>query len=419
MKRKLVLLLSMLLVTVLIVKPYDGQALSETQKIDKELKQLKDEMERTARSQRNADKSVKVLTNKKEATKEDIEQLLGRIDLVQKRLEATQNKVAAAEEQLYSTGQELVATNQQLVVTNQELGEAKEQLKNREEMMNTRIRLAYTKGATTYLDVLLSSTSFNNFLNNLDMVEAIVKQDSDIVDQKRQFSEKVEEKKAQVEEKKKQVEDKEIQKREELKAIKALYAEVEEHKSELESTEQEKEVMLSKLSKQIEDMEEISEESARQLTALAKKASALEAKKNKIKNYYKGGKLGMPLKDDWRLSSPFGYRPHPITGKNKLHAGMDMAAPKGTSVYAAETGVVIIAQSWSGYGNCIIIDHGGGLWTLYGHLMKGGILVEKGQTVKRGEKIGMVGSTGQSTGNHLHFEVRKNSEPVNPAPYLN
>ena len=165
-------------------------------------------------------------------------------------------------------------------------------------------------------------------------------------------------------------------------------------------------------------MEEISEESAKQLTDLAKKASALEAKKNQIKNYYKGGKLGMPLKAEYRLSSPFGYRIHPITGKKTLHAGMDMAAPKGTSVYAAETGVVTIAQSWSGYGNCIIIDHGGGLWTLYGHLMNGGILVKVGQTVKRGEKIGLVGSTGQSTGNHLHFEVRKNAEPVNPAPYL-
>ena len=200
----------------------------------------------------------------------------------------------------------------------------------------------------------------------------------------------------------------------ELKEVKALYEEIKDRKAELQENEHEKEVMMAQIAAEIEEMEEISEESAKQLTALAKRSAALIAEKNRIKTYYKGGKLGMPLRVEYRLSSPFGYRHTSDNGKKKLHAGMDMAAPKGTSVYAAESGVVIVAQSWSGYGNCIIIDHGGGLWTLYGHLMNGGILVKKGETVKRGDKIGMVGSTGQSTGNHLHFEVRKNSEPVNP-----
>ncbi|MCD9022343.1 murein hydrolase activator EnvC family protein [Cohnella silvisoli] len=390
MKRKLVLLLAMLLVTALIVKPYDGQALSEIQKIDRDLKQLKEDMARAAHNQKNAENNVKALTGKKEATKGDIEALLGRIDQVQKKLETTQSKIAVAEEKLYVTGEELQ--------------DAIKQLNNRRELMDSRVRLAYTTGAVSYLDVLLSSTSFTDFLDRFDAVESIVTQDRNIADEKKAYSDEVTAKKAQIEQ--------------ELKDVKALYAEMEDHKAELEQNEKDKEVMMSKIAKQIEDMEEISEESEKQLTELAKKASALEAKKNRIKNYYKGGKLGMPLKSEWHLSSPFGYRIHPISGKKKLHSGMDMAAPKGTPVYAAETGVVIVAQSWSGYGNCIIIDHGGGLWTLYGHLMNGGVLVEKGETVKRGEKIGMVGSTGQSTGNHLHFEVRKNSEPVNPAPYL-
>jgi murein DD-endopeptidase MepM/ murein hydrolase activator NlpD len=389
-KRKSLLLIVLLLITALIVKPYDGQALSETQKIDQDLKKLKEEMDRAANNQKKAQQSVKDLTGKKEATKEDIQALLGRIDQTQKNLETTQAKIATAEDKLYVTGQELE--------------DAIKQLNNRKQLMDSRVRLAYTTGAASYLDVLLNSTSFSDFLERFDAVDSILTQDRSIADQKQAYSEEVTKKKAEVEQ--------------ELNDVKVLYADMADRKAELEQNEQDKEVMVSKLSKQILDMEEISDESEKQLTELAKKASALIAKKSRIKNYYTGGKLGMPLKAAWRLSSPFGYRIHPITGVKKLHAGMDMAAPKGTSVYAAETGVVIVAQSWSGYGNCIIIDHGGGLWTVYGHLMNGGILVQKGETVKRGEKIGMVGSTGQSTGNHLHFEVRKNSEPVNPAPYL-
>jgi murein DD-endopeptidase MepM/ murein hydrolase activator NlpD len=387
-KRKFLLLLGMLMVTALITQPYHGQALSEVEKIEKQIKDVKKEMERAAHNQRYAEKTVEELTGKKEATQGDIESLLSRIDLVQKKLEKTQGKIASAEEKL--------------LVTGEELQDAIKQLKNREELMDSRVRLAYTTGAVSYLDVLLSSASFSDFLDRFDAVESIVTQDRNIADEKKANSEEVAAKKIEVEK--------------ELEAVKGLYTEMEANKEELKNNEQDKEVMMSKIAKQIEDMEEISDESAKELTDLAKKASALEAKKNRIKTYFTGGKLGMPLRVEYRLSSPFGYRTHPITGKKKLHAGMDMAAPKGTPVYAAESGVVIVAQSWSGYGNCIIINHGGGLWTLYGHLSS--ILVKNGETVKRGNKIGLVGSTGQSTGNHLHFEVRKNSEPVNPAPYL-
>ncbi|MFC4601637.1 murein hydrolase activator EnvC family protein [Cohnella hongkongensis] len=388
MKKKLLLLIAMLLVVGLVVRPYDGQAQSELEKIEQDLKQLKQEMDRAAHNQRYAEKTVQELTGKQEATKEDIEKLLERIDIVQKRLENTQKKIADAEEKLYETGVELE--------------NAIKQRDNRDQLMASRVKMAYTAGPVSFLDVLLSAASFSDFLDRFDAVEAIAAQDRSILDEKKKYADEVAALK--------------LQREQELEEIRLLYVEIEQHKAELEQEERDKEVLIAKLSVEIEELEEISEESARQLTELAKQASALEAKKNRIKTYYTGGKLGMPLKSDYRLSSGFGYRIHPITGKRKLHAGIDMAAPKGTPIYAAETGVVIVAQSWSGYGNCVIIDHGGGLWTLYGHMSE--ILAKKGDTVKRGEKIGLVGSTGQSTGNHLHFEVRKNSEPVDPAPYL-
>nr|WP_306220272.1 M23 family metallopeptidase [Cohnella sp. WQ 127256] len=378
----------MLLIAGLITNPYRGQALSELEKVNQDLKKNQEEMNKAQQKQRYATKSVKELTGKKVATKEDLEAVLGRIGQIQQKLDETLVEIAASEEKLVTTGKEL--------------DEAIKQLNNRKELMDSRVRMAYVAGPVSYLDVLFSAASFSDFLVRLDVVESITTQDRNIANEKEKYSEEVAEKK--------------IQRENELKDVKELYVQLEAQKAKLHQEELDKEVLLANLDKQITYMEEISEEAEQQLTQLMKEASALAAKKNRIKNYYKGGKLGVPLKGDYRVSSEFGYRDHPVTGKRKLHGGLDMAAPKGTPVYAAESGVVTIAQSTSGYGNTIAIDHGGDLVTLYGHLSA--ILVKTDKTVKRGEKIGLVGSTGISTGNHLHFEVRKKLVQVNPAPYL-
>ncbi|MEO0374973.1 MAG: peptidoglycan DD-metalloendopeptidase family protein [Cyanobacteria bacterium P01_A01_bin.17] len=116
------------------------------------------------------------------------------------------------------------------------------------------------------------------------------------------------------------------------------------------------------------------------------------------------------------ITSSFGYRYHPILGRGRLHSGMDIGAPTGTPIYAAEAGTVITAGWNGGYGNCVIISHGNGFTTLYGHASE--LYVVPGQSVQRGQPIAAIGSTGLSTGPHLHFEVRFNGEPTDPAPYL-
>jgi murein DD-endopeptidase MepM/ murein hydrolase activator NlpD len=116
------------------------------------------------------------------------------------------------------------------------------------------------------------------------------------------------------------------------------------------------------------------------------------------------------------ITSPFGWRSNPFGGSPEFHQGLDIAAPMGTTVTAAAGGTVIMAQWYGGYGNYILIDHGGGYSTGYGHLSA--IYVSNGQSVQRGQAIGAVGSTGQSTGPHLHFEVRIAGKPVDPAPRL-
>jgi murein DD-endopeptidase MepM/ murein hydrolase activator NlpD len=119
---------------------------------------------------------------------------------------------------------------------------------------------------------------------------------------------------------------------------------------------------------------------------------------------------------DAEITSGFGYRMHPILGYQKFHSGIDFGADEGTTIRAAAAGVVIYAQWYGGYGNAIILDHGGGITTLYGHTQ--GFYVAEGDKVQKGQPIAAVGSTGLSTGPHVHFEVRQNGEPIDPAPYL-
>lgn len=390
MLKRIVLTIAVMIAAVLVIKPYQGLTVSQIDKINNEIKQLQTEINRKALEKREAERNAQVLTGRKQATKEDIEALTSQINTVGVKLIQTERQIAKTEEKLQLTGQELE--------------EAFKRQKETGEKMDSQVRLMYTNGAVSYLDVLMSSTSISDFLNRYDVFQSIFGQTRNLLDENTETRALVEQKKAEV--------------AKELQQVKVLYEQMAETKAELESKESAKESMLAIFDEQIENMGEISEESEEELMELAKKMAKLQSEKSRIKTYYKGGKLAMPLKSSYRLSSPFGNRIHPISGKNKLHAGMDMAAPSGTPIYAAESGVVIVSQWWSGYGNTVIIDHGGGLWTLYPHVKNGGLLVERGDTVKRGEKIALVGSTGNSTGPHLHFEVRKNSVPVNPAPYL-
>jgi len=117
-----------------------------------------------------------------------------------------------------------------------------------------------------------------------------------------------------------------------------------------------------------------------------------------------------------RITSRFGSRVHPILGYRRFHAGIDFGASYGTTIRAADGGRVIFSGWYGGYGQAVIIDHGGGITTLYGHASR--LYVREGQTVQQGDAIAAVGSTGLSTGPHLHFEVRQNGNPVNPMGYL-
>lgn len=416
-KRKWLLFTMVMMLTVFVLQPTGGEAASLSD-IKKQIAAAKAEMKEAerlaAKAEQQAANAQKQAVNaknekgdivtKKAEAEASIQNLMAEIDNVVINKTKTQAQSDAKEEELLQTGLELE--------------QAEERVKTRDELLQSRMRLMYTNGFVSYMDVLLSATSFTDFIDRFDALQSILSQDRDILAEQREEKELVSLKKIEVE---KQFEE-----------VKAIYAKLELYEAHLVKKEQEKETMiasynenikeidnkLSQIDSTLEELEGISKEQEELLMALASKVSKLNAEKNKISNPYTGGKLGMPIRDSYRISSNFGTRVHPISGKKHTHTGIDFAAPQGTDIYAAEGGVVLVAQTWSSYGNCVIIDHGNGLWTLYGHIRNGGIKVEKGETVKKGQKIAEVGSTGNSTGPHLHFEVRVNQTPVNPSSYL-
>lgn len=391
----------------LIFQPADSFAKTKTiNQIDKELKALRQQAEEAKEQQEKAAEQRQEAQHYVNKNNNYLKQVMAEMDTVSSELAKISVEIDKTEENLRNTAVKL--------------DETKLRIQERSELLDSRVRLMYTDGAVSYLDVLLSSTSFTDFLERADSLQAIANQDHLLLEEHKQDKLLIEEQKLQLEQ--------------EYAKVKQLYADAESRKSTLEQKENEKQKLIQKYYAEIEESDDISEEQEALLVELATKRAALEKEKNKLKAAqvytYKrksssgsggfkgnGGSMALPVSGA-RNSSGYGTRVHPITGKVKKHTGIDLAAPQGTDIHAAEGGVVIVAEWWSGYGNTVIIDHGDNVWTLYGHIRNGGISVEKGQQVKRGQKIAEVGSTGNSTGPHLHFEVRINGSPVDPMPYL-
>jgi murein DD-endopeptidase MepM/ murein hydrolase activator NlpD len=387
--------------TSLVAYPQVGvTASSELDKVNAQLKKLKEQMKAAEASQKQAEKEIERIRGFQEAGKSEISRLENEIAVTSKKIDAINEQMFEVEESLQETVQELV--------------DAEERVETRGELLDSRLRLMYVNGSVSYLDVLLSSTSFMDFLDRIDALQSIVSQDKEILALNIQDKQTVERKKAEVEN--------------QLEYVEQLFAETQDLKAQLEQKKEAKQVAVASLQEEEHELLEVTEDQEQELMAYADEQAKLvkkqkqlqDAKKNSTKKVvkYTGGQLTWPVPDSQRVTSPFAVRYHPITGKKHTHTGMDIGAPGGTSIVAAASGEVVLAQWYGGYGNCIIIEHKDGFRTLYGHIRNGGIKVKVGDTVDAGQKIAEVGSTGSSTGNHLHFGVYVNNVAVDPDPYL-
>lgn len=293
---------------------------------------------------------------------------------------------------------ELVNIEENIESTIIELEEAEINLEEKNEIFSKRVRAMYMNGEVGYLELLLNSEDVKDFLSRQDMVKTIADHDKGLIEFMKEQRDIIDEKKLELEGQRASVE--------------VTKSKLESRKKQLDQATREKESLMGRLAKDKVTLEKQYDELNQFAKDIESKIFALQ----KNTSPYSGGKMDWPIPGYNRISSPFGYRIHPILNTKKFHTGIDIAAPSGVKVASASAGTVIYSGWLGGYGKAVMVDHGGGIVTLYAH--NSSITVKEGQTVQRGERIAKVGSTGMSTGPHSHFEVRKNGAYENPVPWV-
>jgi len=270
--------------------------------------------------------------------------------------------------------------------------------------LNNRLRTMYKNGSVGYLDVLLGSNSISEFLNNLEMIQRIYRNDQNTLVELETQHVILEEKQSALESEKAQLD--------EEMAVK------QEKQAELESSQAKLQEKLDALNAEADAISAEIAERQRQLEEQRRQEEAEKEQNGDNSPSSSGvgtGRFIWPC-DSRYITSEFGYRIHPLTGIWTGHTGLDIGCSMYDPVYASDSGTVILSGWYGGYGYAVVIDHGDGMSTLYGHNEE--LHVSVGDRVSQGEVIASAGSTGWSTGPHVHFEVRVNGDYVDPMDYL-
>lgn len=364
--------------------------------------------------------SVSVYASKVDDLQDQKKQIDSQIKDKQSDLESNKNAQSQAQQQLDSINAsldtvqteitrlygELEVAEANLAKQQEEYDQIKAQLEQSQTDFQTRVCAIYKNGDISYLDVLFSSENIEDFISGFIFLSKIVEQDQKTI--------------ATIQENKVLAEEKLNELERTRNNILALQKQKESEEAAYAKQAEAKVALLDQLEGEQAALEKEIDEMASQSNSIASEINSYFASlsaEDPGYTYTGSGVFTWPLSISGTLTSDYGYRIHPISGKRKMHTGIDLAAPAGTPILAAESGTVIRVQNLStGYGRNVIISHGSNIATLYAHMSS--VNVSAGQTVSRGQKIGGVGTTGSSTGNHLHFEVRVNGSHVSPWGYI-
>ncbi len=351
------------------------------------------------------------------STLRQLEQKMENINKQQKEAEAALKSLASDSKQV---NRELAELDLEMYVLNEEIYDLEDNLENKKaeiadasaelediltqqvvrfDESKERIKVIYEYGNTSYLEVLLASSDLSDFFNRMEYIGKVVDFDNQAMAELVGIQVDIEAKRAQLEIQHNELDAMMVKAESKMDEMESLVQNKQKNKEQIESDRQE----------YLEKMEWLEEQEA-----LVDKAIKEEIAKSQLK--YAGGKFSWPVPGWYNLSSVFGPRYHPIFKTMRNHDGIDIPASYGTEIRAAASGKVIVSGWSNGYGNYIVIDHGSGYASLYAHCSK--LLVSKGAYVNRGDLIGRIGSTGWSTGNHLHFGIQLNGKWVNPEPLL-
>ena len=358
------------------------------------LKEAQKEKEALEKELAQAQKTIKALKE----SKGDVEDKVASLN---KQLMEISSRITNLENQLTEKGEDIVAAQE-------ELEEAKQRKAKQYEDMKVRIRFMYENGQDSYLEALLSSRNISEFMNSAEYISQIQSYDRQKLTEYEETVEIVANMEAQLEQ--------------EYADLETLKATVEEEKANVAAMMKQKETELAGIADNLANAQDEADyyaaeiQAQEELIAAIKRAEAEKAAAGVVDNPYTGGAFVWPCPSSTRVTSDYGTRVSPTTGASSNHKGIDIGAAYGADIVAAADGTVKAASYSSAAGNYVMIDHGGGLYTVYMHASS--LVVSQGQTVSAGQVIAKVGSTGISTGNHLHFGVSLNGSYVSPWSYL-
>ena len=347
------------------------------------------------------------LQEKSNTITETLNETNNRLQVVQEQistnmqqLQDLDNQIAQSQEEINTIDTQIDELISQISDNEEKLQETQSQYNKIQELVDARMLKLYATPKFQSIQILLEAKSITEFLSTYHAIQEITKADRNLLETVKRQKDEIETTKKILEEKKKQVVE---NKQKQQKKTQVLA-----------NTKTMRQYYISKLSTEEQELQSKIDEYNNQVSEIEAEIKLLLL--NSISKDYIGGAMRWPIPGYINITSEYGMRVHPITGAYKLHTGTDIGAPMGADFVAAAKGVVIKATLNPAYGNMVIIDHGGGVQTLYAHGSE--ILVQVGQEVEAGTPVLKVGSTGYSTGPHAHFEIRINGQTVNPLEYL-
>ncbi len=340
---------------------------------------------------KNKTQEAKTAAQKAEAEKKAAINSYNALDA---QIQGTENEIDSLEKQIEQTKKDIELKEEELKL-------AEEQLESHEKAFMARAGAMYEHNDIKYVELLFKADSLSDFLTKIDMITQIMEYDDKVLTDLKETREKINLAK-------KQLEDILVRQEEDSKKLEAK-------RQSLSAALAEKEKLMKEAIKNADRYKAIYEAAEQAEQALIREnKNAFSQGGYNVK--YTGGRFAWPVPGSHRITSQYGNRIHPVYKTNKFHSGIDIGAGYGLDIIAAADGKVTLATTNGGYGKCVVINHGSGITTLYGHCST--LLVSAGDTVTKGQVIAKVGSTGVSTGPHLHFEVRINGATTNPLNYV-
>ena len=334
----------------------------------------------------------------KDQIQEELNQSKKDLEAAEKELNALDQKIYQAGVELNQLTGELNETKAEIVKGLEELEQLKKDIEKQNDDLNARLRSMYKNGDVGMLSVVFGSSSMSDVLTNMDMVQRIYNADAELLKSIQEQYDLVDAQNRKLEALKVQLEEQQ--------------AVIAEKKSALEADEAEARARRNALQADADSLQKQYDAVKKEADSISETIKVLQSQNTQ----YIGGAMCWPSQASTRITSPFGWRYLSLLGGRNYHTGVDIGAAGGTNILAANSGKVIKAGWNNSYGYMVMVDHGGGIVTLYAHSSK--LLVKTGDVVTRGQAIALIGSTGMSTGNHLHFEVRVNGKYQNPLNYI-